>query len=612
MTQHHQRKAPAGEFARVLRLMDPVTRLIVLVAIPLAFLGLVQLVTQVFVQMLANKRDFDVLPMFSYLLQWGRSNPATEYGLPEMVVWHWVIASFLLTVSFAVLLIWLRVRTAWMNNPQRRAGLATPEEVEKELGRSQLLKRSPHLRPSLKSGADDPTQVGYFVGDYRGKEVWLRCEDPTIVIGPSRAGKGWRLLLRWIMSAPGAIITTSSKLDNAKLTMLGRKASGSRPWIFAPGIPDGESFGHVLRWDPIAGCVSEDVLVRRIHALIPSDSFSGSTSNGGHWDTLGQQLASHLFHAAACGGKTVDAVWEWVTLPKRAEEAVRLIREHPDGLPEHANHLEAVLQTPPEQRASQWGVLPTVLAFMESRSARAWMIPTGADDEFDPVRFVLNRESLYLVGDKKATGGFVRILDGLLAELDHVTKGLAGVSPGDRLDPPVTYILDEAGNIEYQGLNELITAGGGRGRVGIAVFQSKTQLQQYGGQEAEDTLWDAATAKIVLPGGGNPKTLQEMSDLIGKTWVEAESNTLGGVTGTATLSAEKREIFEASEIRTLETGSAFVFYRNLPPALPACPGFDTHPDFAKFQADAEMITVESRERSEFAGALDAHQKSEGV
>ena len=47
-----------------------------------------------------------------------------------------------------------------------------------------------------------------------------------------------------------------------------------------------------------------------------------------------------------------------------------------------------VLGMPAEQRANAWGVLPTVLAFLESRIARDWMKPHPGE-EFDPVRFAL-------------------------------------------------------------------------------------------------------------------------------------------------------------------------------------------------------------------------------
>lgn len=535
---------------------------------------------------------------------WGESDPAAVTGAASGVL-HWVIVAAVLAaaITLAVLVTVLVVRRA--RDPQLKKGLAGISAVNKEMGTTQLVrKRGPKLRPSLKS--IKPADVGYRVGEFRGSDLWLRAEDPTIVIGPSRSGKGWYLVLNWILSAPGALITTSSKMDNAILTMKARESGGSRAWVFAPGVEGGESAGHVLRWSPVEGCIDEETLIRRVKALVPGDSFSGGTTNGGHWDTVGQQLAGDLFHAAACAGSGVDLIWEWVGSPQRASDAVRAIRDHEDGLREHADHLQAILDMPAEQRATMWNTLPTSLAFLESRSARKWMKPDPeADNNFDPVDFMLGKETLYLVGDKNVSAGYVRVIDGLLAELDHVSKGLADVSPGARLDPHVTYLLDEAGNFEYAGLYELITAGGGRGRVGIAVFQSKGQLTQWG-EENAGTLWDAAVAKIILPGGGNQRELAEVSQLIGEEWVGRESRSYGSGPASVQVSEEKRSIIEASEIRELAGGYALVFYRNMKPVIAKLRGFDKNSRYKECTRNAAALTSKMNEASPYAARMREH------
>lgn len=601
MSDYQDRTAPATGIEKRLRTLGFPERIMLGVGLPAAaFIGL-QFFTQMLVTLFTRSQSFTPLPVFQYLGLWGAADPAARYGVEGAAFLHWGLITFFTLGIVTASVLAMRARSKRRKDPQRRPGLATRDEVKEELGKEQLLtERAPVLRPALPASKVSAEDVGYRLGIFRGIECFLRVEDPMIVIGPSRAGKGWNLVLPWIMDAPGAVVTTSSKLDNAQMTMHARERAGSKVWIFAPGIPSGRDFGHVLKWDPVAGCLDEETLLRRINGLIPADSFSGSTTNGGHWDTLGKQLATALFHAAACGGRTVDDIWGWVASPAAAEEAVRLIREHPDGLTEHATRLETVINTPPEQRASQWGVLPTVLAFLGSRSARDWMKVGPEDEQFSFVDFVLQKGTVYLIGDKKTSASYLRILDGFLAEIDYVTKAIAAGSPGGRLDPPITYLLDEAGNFEYQGMYELITAGGGLGRIGVAVFQSKSQLQQYGGQEGADTLWDAATAKIVLPGGGDPKALDDMSKLIGETWVERESHSMSyGGPAHMQLSEEKRAIFDSSEIRTLEKGMAFVFYRNLPPVLPKCRPFHEHPAFEACQQDSKNLEKHLRETSAY-------------
>lgn len=542
---------------------------------------------------------------------WGQADPTAVTGAAVHPIVHWVLVAVVLVLMVGLTVLAMLGAGRRRKDPQRKDGLAPASKVREELGERQLVKvRGPHLRPGLARSGIRPVDVGYRVGSFWGLDLWLRAEDPTVVIGPSRSGKGWYLVLGWILSAPGAVITTTSKFDNVLMTLRERERRGSTCWIFAPGIEGGEDLEHVLRWDPVEGCIDEATLVRRIRALIPSDAFSGSTSNGGHWDTLGQQLAAHLFHAAACGGYGVDKIWEWVGSPTRALDAVALIREHPQGLLDHAAHLETVISMPPEQRASQWGVLPTALAFMDSGEARRWMRPAEGE-RIDLVDFVIGRGTLYLVGDKQTTKGYVRIIDGLLAELDYVTKGLADASPGARLDPPVTYLLDEAGNFEYQGLYELITAGGGRGRVAIAVFQSREQLDQWGDSQGR-TMWDAAVAKIVLPGGGDDEALRKLSNLIGDLWVRRESHSFGSGPASVQVSEERRAVLEVSEMRELEGGHGILFYRNLKPVIARLTPFSDHPTFAACVADQAQLTAKLAGGSPFAARLAEYRRADGA
>lgn len=576
-----------------------------LAAILIAAGGLVAL-PQLFAIAFTNPAEFSdrSISMPELVGLWGQPDPTVVTGASVPGFIHWALVGLFLVAAAAVGILVGVVVHRHRKDPQRKEGLAPLTDVNRELSEKQLVKvRGPNLRPMIDRNHLRPSDCGYRVGSFWGIDLWLRVEDPTIVIGPSRSGKGWFLILSWILSAPGALITTSSKMDNAQMTMLERERMGSKCWVLAPGIEGGEDLGRVIRWDPVDGCVDESVLIRRVRSLIPSDSFSGSTSNGGHWDTLGQQLAAHLFHAAACMEVGVDKIWDWVSNPQRALEAVRAIREHPDGLLEHARHLESVINTPPEQRTSQWGVLPTVLAFLESRSARKWLMPERGKG-FDPVAFVLEKQTLYMVGDKQTTGGYTRIIDGLLAELDYVTKGLADASPGGRVDPPVSYILDELGNFEYQGLYEIVTAGGGRGRVVVAVFQSKEQLAQWGAENAK-TMWDAAVAKIVLPGGSDEEELRKLSNLIGELWTRRESHSWGGGPASIQVSEEKRSILEPSEIREMVGGYALLFYRNLKPVIPKLSPFNENPAFARCNEDKVTLANRMREASPFAERLSA-------
>ena len=541
----------------------------------------------------------DRIGLFPLIGLWGQPDPSVVTGMPGTGALHWAIvagtacALIALVVGGAVHLV------KQSRDPQNRAGLASVSDVKADMSASVLVREhAKRLRPSLEQPR--PEDVGMRLGEFRGVELWTKMEDPTILIGPSRSGKGLYMVINAILDAPGPVITSSNKLDNLALTYAARAAKGPC-YVFAPGVPGAEHAGAPLHWNPVEGCVDEKVLVRRVRALIAESAFSGSTSNGGHWDSLGRQLASHLFHAAACGEQTVDRIWRWVSSPMSAVEAVDMIRNHPKGLIDHAEALKAILEQPPEQRSTSWGVLPTVLGFLESEAVRWWLRPQEGESSVDLTDVIVNNGTIYFVGDKAASAGYERVIDGLLSELDYVTKGIADAMPGSRLDPPVSYVLDELANFEYQGLPELISAGGGRGRVALAVFQSRSQMSKWGRDE-ENAMWDAAVCKIVLPGSASKEELAALSELIGTEWVERQSYSSTGTNWNSqvTTSKERQSVIEPSEIRTLRQGYGLVFYRGLKPIIPKFRKFTEREDADTLKAGSEAIAERLRENSEFA------------
>lgn len=104
-----------------------------------------------------------------------------------------------------------------------------------------------------------------------------------------------------------------------------------------------------------------------------------------------------------------------------------------------------------------------------------------------------------------------------------------------------------------------------------------------------------------------PELLDDMAKLIGEVWVERESHSVGAGPGSVSFQTEREQMFTASDIRTLESGYAFLFYRNLAPILAKCDPFSEHPDFDTFLADARSLTADAMKQSQFAVMMDAHR-----
>lgn len=543
------------------------------------------------------------LSLVEYLGLWGTRGPATRYGAPEANWLHMIVLLILIGLIIAVTALIIRLLRKRITNPEYLPGLAHVSDVIKHTGRKQLMQRAHSLRPLLSRPA--PADVGFLIATYRHHEVWVSVEDPMILVGPSRSGKGFYFVVEMIVKAPGAVVATSCKVDNVKLTMTAREAGGKAVFVFAPGVESANGLGHHLRWNPILGCGDSRILERRITSLIPKDSYGSGTTNGGHWDTVGRQLATALFHAAALGNKTVDELWAWVVSAVRAQEAVDIIRAHPHGIEEVADSLASVLDSPGDKRDSEWSTLKTVLAWMESRAVRECLKPT-VDGTFDIATFLLNGETLFMVGNEDGSGGYQQIVGALIAEINYVAEGIAAAMPGSRLDPSVSFVLDEAANFHINSLPSLISAGGGVGKQVVAVFQSKSQMAAWG-PENERSMWDAAAVKIVLPGGSDEQDLRGLSALIGEHTQMRESFSRAEIGGRSSSWAEQeRPIMTAADIRTMPKGTALIFHREMKVIVGRLTSWLELADAQQMKESEKALSLALRANSQYAHLVNAH------
>lgn len=543
------------------------------------------------------------LTIWEYLGLWGTASPSARTGVLGWDIAHGVLVGFgVATIIAGTVLICVALYRHG-KNPEYVDGLASGWAVSKHAGRRQLVKRAAELRPSVTNPqAED---VGFLLATFRGTEVWASVEDPIILVGPSRSGKGVFVILKMIVRAIGAVVTSSCKLDNVKLLLEERKRYGRPVRVFAPATPAAEALGHQLRWDPLAGCEDEDVLQRRLSGMVSSSAFSGSTTNGGHWDRMGKQLAAGLFHAAALGGRTVDDVWSWVVNSSRATAAVDLIRNDPRGIQSYADILSAVLDEAPDNRAVQWGTLKTALAYLGTGSLRKWLKPEPGE-QFDAVRFILERGTVFMIGNEDGTGDYQQITNALVEEINWAANGLGGAMPKTRLDPPISFILDELGNFHLDCVPTLISAGGGMGKQVVAVVQSRSQLAKWG-PDSERSMWDAASIKVVLPGGADEQNLQSMSTLIGERTEDrvSFSHSLGG--SSEQWSSQERSILTAAELRTLEKGTAVIFHRETKAIIGRMTPWETLPEAAAMKASEDKLSGVMQEQSPFAAKIKEHQ-----
>lgn len=156
-------------------------------------------------------------------------HPGTALGTEDLNSFaYWMVTAIMLsvlgTVTVWVWSLWRRHSRKIDTDPRRLVGVATTHEVHTAASAKSLLRRAGTLRPSLEHPT--PADIGYLLGQSRGKDVWASVEDSILLIGPPRSGKGLHMVIPAILDAPGAVVTTSTRPDNLTATLRARERIG--------------------------------------------------------------------------------------------------------------------------------------------------------------------------------------------------------------------------------------------------------------------------------------------------------------------------------------------------------------------------------------------------
>ena len=443
-------------------------------------------------------------------------------------------------------------------------GMASRAELA-VAGRRALLKRAPVIRPSLTSRAD-PRQVGYRIGKSHGTELWFAVEDSALLVGPPRSGKGVHCVIPWILDAPGAVVTTSTRPDNLAVTMAARSKRGPVA-IFDPqrlaGLPDG------LRWSPVRGCERPHTAMARARGLAAGAGWTGGgVSDGAFWAGQTETVLRCLLHAAALDGRGAAELYRWSLSPAAAMEAVRVLDNTSGAAPGWATALGALVDNDPRSRDSIWLGVRQSLAGLADPDVLAAVTP-GATEMFDPEAFLRDTGTLYLLGSSVGAASCASLIASFVEDITETARAMAARAPHGRLDPPLLLALDEIANLTpLPSLPNLMAEGGGRGVTTLVVLQSLAQAREKWGEHAADAIWDAATVKLILGGLGKVRDLDDLSRLIGERDEATTSVSRGGGSGQSTSTSLRRvPVMPPELLRTLPDGLAALLLRRIKPAI---------------------------------------------
>ena len=518
------------------------------------------------------------------------SDPSVTWASPvgpAALYWSLALLATAATglIAYGVCKMWRSLGAGGPAGASGGEGMATRKEVRQVAGAKALVSRSADLRRSLERPR--PADVGFRLGKARGTECWASVEDSVLVLGPPRSGKGLHLVVPMVLDAPGAVVTTSTRPDNLALTLAAR-SGGAPVMVFDPqGLAGAGGHQPLLRWSLTRGCEEAQTAMVRAQALVPAAGSAG-VENANFWRAQALSVTRCLLHAAALEGRPVADLYRWSHSAGPAKEAIAVLGSHPGAVPGWDGALDAVVSADQRTRDSIWAMVANTFAPLADPAVLAALSPEPSTG-LDPLAFLAMGGTVYLLGTASGASAAATLVAALVEDLVESARKLAARSPGQRLDPPLALVLDEAANYALPSLPSLMSEGGGSGITTVAVLQSLAQDRDRWGREAAQATWDAAIVKVVLGGSANADDLADLSRLTGERAVREWSETRHGSSPGRSVSSSVRyrPVLEASELRRLRFGTALLLLRSAAPMIMDLRPWTARPDAPALQAARE-------------------------
>jgi type IV secretory pathway TraG/TraD family ATPase VirD4 len=427
----------------------------------------------------------------------------------------------------------------------------------------------------------------------RGQSLRASWEDVVLAVMAPRAGKTTSLAVPAILDAPGAVIATSNKADLwAATAALRAERTGERAWVFDP-----QQITYTERtwwWNPLRGVRTvEDA--HRLAGHFVQEIRSGTRQTGGDfWTAAAHDLLTSLLLAAALADRDLIEVYEWLNDPVLTTP-VDLLRV--GGQHAAAASLLGRMHGAPETRDGVYETARTAAQSLRDDAILAWVTPpphlsAGAErplGELDTTAVATSRQTVYLLS-KDGAGAAAPLVAALTDRiLRDATR--AAERAGGRLDPPLVVVLDEAANVcRISDLPDLYSHLGSRGIVPITILQSYKQGVRVWGEHGMDTLWSAATVKVIGPGLDDARLAEDLSRLIGEHDVPVRTRTYGDRRTGHSVSVRRQRILGPDDVRALPRGTALLFATGCRAAL-----INLTPWFGRRDADRIRIAIQQAE-----------------
>lgn len=425
-------------------------------------------------------------------------------------------------------------------------------------GASRWAERRDRHRLGRVSRPDAMHGDGVVLGRQGGRLLQSPSEDNVLLFGVQRSGKTSTVVVPTLIGWKGAAVATSTKEELVRLTAH-RRAQIGPVFVFAPLDRDHswiEALGLTpSTWNPVSAADSCGT------AAELADHFTATGKHGqsAHWYLSASSLISALIVCKRERGGDMRAVLtrlnrtslsEYVGLAKVVEDITA------------SDQLVAFALTPDREAGSIASTARSSLSlWMDERIAAATMTSPHAID-FD--RLLVEAGTLYLVAPAEEADRcrplFSALILSLLRRATMRARALGGV-----LKPRLLLALDEAANFaRIPRLAGYASSGPGQGILLLLCYHDLAQVEAGYGPEHARTIWNNCRARVLLPGQGDLKTLEQFSRAIGDETRIYQSHHSDRWRSSSSEQRVGRPLATVDELRRQR--SAVLVYANSPPA----------------------------------------------
>lgn len=410
--------------------------------------------------------------------------------------------------------------------------------------------------------------------------IFGKPQRPVLLLGPTRSGKTSSVIIPSIIAANGPVVTTSTKLDVMKTTLLSRSILG-RCFFFDPlGIYSENLPEQIipLSFSPLQGCKTWEGSLLTAFTLAKSSQSFYSVGDNSHWIERAQSLLAPVMYACAISNASMESVASAI-FAKDLKRVASILESLPDGLP--AMSLKSVLTTSDRELASIFSTASNIIGAYKSREA----LNRARHPNFDPARFIFSSDTLYIATPSESAHLSAPIISCLIEIIKREAFRKFNIS--NELQPPVYLALDELANTApIASFEQLITEGGGQNIITLACFQDLSHAARILGPPPERFL-NIFPLKAIFPGIMDLKTLKILSELSGEKEVKTLSyhrslsllsNLLNNkYCASCSVTSRKEPLLKVNDISKIPNGWLLLHSENESPKLIAQTRFFSHP-----------------------------------